>query len=364
MQLRHLWLENFRSYRAADIEFDDGLTVIEGANGAGKTNLVEAIAWLSTMDSFRGAPRDAMIRADAESAIIRGEVSTEGREILIEAELPRVGTRRVQANRQAVQRRSDLLEFLVVTVFSPDDLEIVKGGPSHRRDVLDDLLVDVHVKNDAAISEFDRVLRQRNALLKQINGRPDSAEELTLEVWDTRFIESGERLASLRSKLAERLRPLLADAYFTVAGREVDIGCHYVAEWTGDGLAVALDAARRDELRRGVTLVGPHRDDVSFTIDGLPTRTHASQGEQRSMVLALRLAAHRLVEIARGTPPVLLLDDVFSELDDARSGALLDALPEGQTIVTSATGPPPGTRPDRVIRIGSDGRVETVEGAT
>jgi DNA replication and repair protein RecF len=230
----------------------------------------------------------------------------------------------------------------------------VKGGPAGRRRFLDDTLVSLHPRYDQLRSDVERVLRQRNTLLKQCAGgsRLDESAAFTLEVWDTKLAESGEALAHARRDLVDRLAPKLREAYTAVAGLEkADIEAAYEAPWLDEGLAVALARVRRDELRRGVTLVGPHRDELDLRISGLPSRTHASQGEQRSLALALRLAAHDVVTADTGTPPVLLLDDVFSELDPERSDALLQHLPPGQTLLTSAAGLPPRAKPDKILHI-------------
>ena len=351
MRLSRLWLTDFRSYTNADIEFAPGLTALLGANGEGKTNVMEAIGYLATLSSFRGAPNDALVRSGAASAILRAEGEREGRQLLIEAELSATGRGRVQVNKQKLARTRDLLGALRVSVFAPDDLELVKGGPANRRHYLDEALVARRPSLDSLRSDLDRILRQRNALLKQSGGRLRPDVEATLAVWDTKLIETGEALADARSELVDELAPALDLAYAQVAGRPVLVHTTYDAPWREQGLAAALEAARTDELRRGVSLVGPHRDDLVILLDGLPARTHASQGEQRSLALALRLAAHRVVTDATGSPPILLLDDVFSELDPDRSAALLAHLPVGQTVLSSAAGLPPGALPDLVLRV-------------
>jgi DNA replication and repair protein RecF len=352
--VKRLWLTDFRSYPEADVVLADGVTAILGSNGQGKTNLLEALGYLATLDSFRGAPPEALIRSGATTAVIRAEGAAESRELLLEAELALGGRGRVYVNKQRLQRARDLLGVLRVSVFSPDDLDLVKGAPSGRRRFLDDTLVSLHPRYDQLRSDVERVLRQRNTLLKQCAGgsRMDESATFTLDVWDTKLTEAGEALAHARRDLVERLGPKLRDAYGAVAGLEkADIEAVYEAPWLDEGLAAALARVRKDELRRGVTLVGPHRDDLDLRIAGLPSRTHASQGEQRSLALALRLAAHDIVTIDTGTPPVLLLDDVFSELDLERSDALLQHLPPGQTLLTSAAGLPPRARPDKILRI-------------
>ena len=351
MHLRQLWLKDFRSYESVELELTPGICAVLGPNGTGKSNLLEAVAYLALLESFRSAPSDALIRSGAESAVVRGEVSEDGREQLIEAELTRTGRNRVLLNRHRLSRARDLLGAVRVTVFSPDDLSMVKGGPALRRTYLDQLLVALDVRNDAARSEFDRALRQRNALLKQTHGRLDDAASLTLEVWDTKLVEAGERLAGLRARLVERLDPLVHTAYADVAGDRSATRLRYEAPWRGTGLAAALAAARNDELRRGLTLVGPHRDELTVELNAMAARTHASQGEQRSLALALRLAAHRLVNDTTGAPPILLLDDVFSELDPQRSTALLRSLPAGQTLLSTAAGLPPEVSADQVVQV-------------
>jgi DNA replication and repair protein RecF len=351
--VRRLWLTDFRSYGEADVTLADGVTAILGSNGQGKTNLLEALGYLATLDSFRGAPPEALVRSGATTAVVRAEGAAEAREVLIEAELALGGRGRVYVNKQRLQRTRDLLGVMRVSVFSPDDLELVKGGPSGRRRYLDDTLVALHPRYDQLRSDVERVLRQRNTLLKQCaGGRLDESAAFTLEVWNTKLVEAGEALAHARRDLVERLGPKLRDAYAAVAGLEkADVDAVYEAPWLEAGLAVALERVRKDELRRGVTLVGPHRDDLDVRIAGLPSRTHASQGEQRSLALALRLAAHDVITADTGTPPVLLLDDVFSELDPDRSDALLQHLPSGQTLLTSAAGLPPRAKPDKILRI-------------
>ena len=246
--------------------------------------------------------------------------------------------------------------MLRVTVFAPDDLDLVKGGARQRRQYLDDVLVASHPRYDALRGEVDKVLKQRNALLKGASGRLDDDAAFTLDVWDAKLVESGGRLADARQALLARLSPVLGETYDAVANRPAEVTAAYQADWSAVGLEAALAASRTDDLRRGVSTVGPHRDDVELRIGGLPARTHASQGEQRSLALALRLASHRVITEVTGSPPVLLLDDVFSELDPDRSDALLANLPAGQTLLTSASGLPPKARPDLVLEV-RDGRI-------
>ena len=358
MRVRELWVTDFRSYDSAHLVCPEGLCVIRGPNGVGKTNLLEAVGYLATLSSFRGAPGDALIRVGADAAVVRAEVESDGRAQLIEAELSRTGRNRVQVNRQRLRRTRDLLGTLRVSVFAPDDLELVKGGPGVRRGMLDDLLVSLHPRNDGVRAEWERALRQRNALLKQVGGRLDESAELTLGVWDDKAGAAGEELLALRTALVDRLAPAVQTAYRDLAGAGEVVRLEYRRSWQG-GLGEALAASRRDDLRRGVTTVGLHRDELWVELDGLPARTHASQGEQRCLALSLRLAGHREVAADVGTPPVLLLDDVFSELDPTRCEALVASLPAGQAFLSTATALPPSVSPQAVVEVREGRLVET-----
>lgn len=352
MIVEHLEVVDFRNYTSGAFDLTAGTTVVIGDNGQGKTNLVEALAYLATLSSFRGAPTDAMVRMGADSAVVRAVVRhDDGRELLVEAEIAATGRNRVQINRQRLGRSRDLLGTLRITVFSPDDLILVKGSPSDRRRFLDDTLVALAVKYDAARLELDRIVRQRNTLLKQAGGRLTDEVAVTLDVWDQRFAGVADQFGHARATLVARLTPMVNEAYEQLAGAPVPIELGYEPSWRAVGLAAALAEARAHDVRRGVTTVGPHRDELVLTVRSRPSRTHASQGEQRSLALALRLAAHRLVTERTGSAPVLVLDDVLSELDDGRATALLSHLPAGQIVMTTATDIPSAARVDRVLRV-------------
>ena len=363
MLVRSLQLVDFRNYAEASLEFESGTTAVVGDNGQGKTNLAEALAYLATLDSFRGAPTEALIRAGADSAIVRAEVRhDDGRELLIEAEITRTGRNRVLVNRQRLARSRELLGVIRVSVFAPDDLTLVKGGPGERRRWMDDAVVALAVKNDALRLEIDRVLKQRNSLLKQAGGRLNDEIALTLDVWDSKLAQHGEQLGHARATLVARLTPMVIEAYEQLAGTPTPIEMIYEPAWRRTGLLAALAAARNDDVRRQSSTVGPQRDDVELSINGMPARTHASQGEQRCLALALRLATHRLIADKVGSPPILVLDDVLSELDPSRASALLGNLPRGQVIITTASELPTDAHPQRILRIVNGAVAGTVAG--
>jgi DNA replication and repair protein RecF len=379
MHLTGLWLRDFRCYQEAELQFPVGVTVICGANAQGKTSLLEAAAWAATGKSFRHVPDTALIREGADTAVVRAEVVEGERVQLLEAEIRAAGRNRVQLNRHALKRARDRVELMRVTVFAPDDLELVKGGPAARREYLDDLLVALSPRYEAARADYERVLRQRNALLRA--GRGDGDAETTLAVFDDQLGRAGAELARGRVRLLERLAPTVANAYEELAGVGASVTATYEAEWAAgavpdreaggsrvtpvvdpdadlEGLLLsALRSRHRAERDRGVTLAGPHRDDLRLLVGGLESRTHASQGEQRTLALALRLGGHRLCADLTGSPPVLLLDDVFSELDERRAVALVAHLGGGQTLLTTAGSVPEGITPARTLRVAS-GRIE------
>ncbi|MEY2399415.1 MAG: replication and repair protein RecF [Actinomycetota bacterium] len=359
MRVNWLAVQDFRNYTSARLDIaPDGLTVVEGQNGQGKTNLLEAIGWLATLSSFRGAPNEALVRQDARAAFVRAEADRDGRRLLLEAEIPRAGAPRVLVNAQPLRRSRDLLGAVRVSVFSPDDLSLIKGGPAERRQLLDDALVALAPQHTETIAAVERVLRQRGALLRSAGGKATADVVATLDVWDSKLAEHGAVLVNARRALAAQLEPVTAKAYAAVAQGAAAIGLRYVPSWsnpteidTRAALHAALGAARADDLRRGVTTLGPHRDELELHIGTLPARTHASQGEQRSLALALRLAVHETVTEVTGAAPVLLLDDVFSELDAHRSAALLANLPPGQAILTTAGPLPEGAKPASTVRV-------------
>jgi DNA replication and repair protein RecF len=351
--LLHLELSEFRVFPRAVFEPDpEGTTVLLGPNGTGKTSLLEAVGYLGLGRSLRGAPREALIRSGAEQSILRAELAMGERTLLVEAELNRVGRSRMQVNRQAVRNRGDLAAAVPVTTFCPDDLGVVRGPPAGRRELLDDALVLLEPGAGAVVEEVERCLRQRNALLRRAQGRLSPEVASTLEVWDDRLSSSGDRLVHLRRRLLSELAGPVDVAYQQLAGTSGPAAV--VARYEGteeDQLAQLLAASRAEDLRRGTSTVGPHRDDVALWLNGGDARVQASQGEQRTLALALRLAVHLAATDRLGVAPLLLLDDVFSELDPDRSRRLVNELPRGQALITTASPLPDGVAPALVLDV-------------
>ena len=358
MRLGRLWLTDFRCYEHVELSLDSGCTVITGSNGQGKTSLLEAVAWLATGRSIRGVPDRALVRTGCEEAIVRAEIDHGDRSALFEVSIRTAGRNRMLVNKQTVTRRRDLAQHLRVTVFAPDDLALVKGGPAGRRDLLDDVLVAAWPRFAAVMTDYERVVKQRNALLRA--GIRNDEDRTTRDVLDARLVECGTELIVGRIDMITTMTPAVEAAYASLAGSAPGFATHYEAEWhegplarddVGRALHDALARLRRREEDRGLTLVGPHRDDWALVLDDLDARHHASQGEQRTLALGLRLAGHRVVADAVGVEPVLLLDDVFSELDEQRSTALVAHLPATQTLITTAGALPAGIRADAWLQI-------------
>lgn len=339
MHVERLWLSDWRCWQVAELAPSaSGITLLTGPNGAGKTNLLEALAWLARGESFRAAPREVLVREGTRQAIVRGRFDSAGRALLVEAECNVPGRDRVLVNRQLVRHRRDAPASFPVTVFTPDDLFLVKGPPAQRRALLDETASSISAAFARARAGLDRVLRQRAILLHQAAGRLTAEIEDTLVVWDRQLTSLGEEVAEGREALVAALLPAFESAYGQVAGERGSVSLSYARSWSGD-LGGALVSHRPEDLRRRATSVGPHRDELVILHAGKPARSHASQGEQRTLALALRLAAHALVEEQVGTSPILLLDDVLSELDDRRATALIESVPPAQVILAVASPP-------------------------
>jgi DNA replication and repair protein RecF len=350
VHVRLLSVTDFRSYPEAELTLEPGVTALVGPNGQGKTNLVEAIGYLATLDSHRVALDAPLVRSGAERAVVRAVVHRDGRDTKIEVEITPGKANRARLGGAPVPRAREILGTLRTVLFAPEDLAIVKGDPSERRRYLDELLVARAPRFAAVRADYDRVLKQRNALLKSAAAarRADASSLRTLDVWDSHLATAGAALLTGRLELLEALTPLADKAYTAVSRGSATPTLSYRSSLPADdalsadrdvlaaALAAALAGVRGQEIDRGVTLVGPHRDDLQLSLGDLPAKGYASHGESWSLALALRLAAYDLLR-ADGGEPVLILDDVFAELDVSRREQLAELVaPAEQVIVTAA----------------------------
>ncbi|TFD69197.1 DNA replication/repair protein RecF [Cryobacterium sp. Hb1] len=363
MRVTHLSLTDFRNYSNAEVAFVPGPNLIVGRNGQGKTNLVEALGFLSTLGSHRVSTDKAMIRAGQDAGIIRARLEYNGRDILAEVQLNRSGQNRAQVNRSVIKTR-DLPRYFSSVVFAPEDLALVRGDPSGRRKFLDQLLVLRNPRLAAVLSDYDRVLKQRNTLLKSARALGVRGNQLsTLEIWDERLVEFGSEIIDERAKLVRQLGEPLRAAYRAVVNEDHGpalvaslsiLGADEDAERgvvtpvasqpavsvessTNEIFRAALVGLRKRELERGITLAGPHRDDLVFMLNALPAKGYASHGESWSFALSLKLASASLLrqESASGDP-VLILDDVFAELDLDRRARLATAIESYEQVLITA----------------------------
>ena len=365
MHLTRLALTDFRSYPSTDVALGPGVTIFSGPNGEGKTNLVEAVGYVATLASHRVAHDAPLIRQGAEHAIIRASVHDATRDALVEIELNPGRANRVRLNRAPLTRPRDILGVLRTVVFAPEDLALVKGDPGERRRFLDDLLVAMAPRYAAVRADYDRVLRQRTALLKSAGpkggpkGNRQSREAVmsTLDVWDAHLARAGAELLVAREHLVGAVRPHVERAYTAVAGDRSPASIEYRRSFeppqetasegashgervkaAEDALRAALAEVRDSELDRGVCLAGPHRDELELAVRGLPARGYASHGESWSLALALRLASFDLLRAGR-EDPVLILDDVFAELDAGRRDRLAALVAEAEQVLVTAAVP-------------------------
>jgi DNA replication and repair protein RecF len=359
VHVAHLSLHDFRSYDEAEVALGPGVTSFVGRNGQGKTNLVEAIDYIARLASHRVAGDAPLVRFGADHAVVRAAVVRDGREAVLEVQINPGRSNRARVNRSPLPRARELLGLVRTVLFSPEDLALVKGDPSERRHFLDDLLVQRAPRFAGVRSDYDRVLKQRNSLLKtagiarrQGSSRADGALA-TLGVWDSHLANTGAELLAARLDLVDELRPHVATAYDAVArgASRTDATMTYKPSFelpTGpdgtpshdrrvlaDALLAEVERRRADEVDRGVSLVGPHRDDLTLMIGPLPVKGYASHGESWSMALALRLASYDLLR-ATGDDPILILDDVFAELDVDRRERLAELVAGAEQVLVTA----------------------------
>ncbi|GGF36846.1 DNA replication/repair protein RecF [Subtercola lobariae] len=386
MLVTHLSLTDYRNYARAEVALRPGANLFVGSNGQGKTNLVEALGYLSTLGSHRVSNDQALIRSSEQAAIIRARLQHDGREVLVEVQINRSEPNRGQVNRSAVKLR-EVPRYFSSVLFAPEDLALVRGDPSGRRRFLDQLLFARTPRLAGVATDYERVLRQRNTLLKSARSSGLKGAQLsTLDIWDDRLVVLGSELIAERDALVARLRPFVERAYLAVAGAdhsprlssrlsilspingddelaEVDEGAS-PSRWGSPfqrheietEFRVALARVRRQELERGVTLSGPHRDDILFQLNGLPAKGYASHGESWSFALALKLASADLLRTDSSSgDPVVILDDVFAELDQARRARLAAAVADyEQVLITAAVfGDVPADLTAHTVRIAS-----------
>jgi DNA replication and repair protein RecF len=359
----HLSLTDFRNYESAEVELGAGPNLFVGSNGQGKTNLVEAIGYLSTLASHRVSADQALIRQGTDFAVVRARLEHAERSLLVEVQLNRAGANRAQVNRVAVKPR-ELPRYITSVLFAPEDLALVRGEPSGRRRFLDQLLVQLTPRFAGVIADYERVLKQRNTLLKSARGARVAENQLsTLELWDERLVGLGTEIISGRQDLVDRLRPHVAHSYSSIAGpdhraelalqlsilgavsddddlpdeRSAMNGVGARPEELADFFRVGLARVRRAELDRGLTMVGPHRDDLLLELNGMPARGYASHGESWSFALSLKLASAAVLRADSAVgDPIVILDDVFAELDQARRAQLASAIGDYQQVLITA----------------------------
>jgi DNA replication and repair protein RecF len=368
MFIKHLSLAHFRNYETAEVELQKGVNLFVGPNGQGKTNLVEAIRYLSTLSSHRVAGYIPMIRQGAGQAVVRALASFDDRDVLLELELNRDNPNKARVNKSPAQKVRDILGYVNSVTFAPEDLDIIKRDPSNRRAFVDELVVQVWPRFAGVYADYERVLKQRNTLLKTARQTGAKGNALsTLDAWDQSLVAYGSEIIAARVDLIDRLRPHLFAAYqsIAIANNEPRIlikssllsatVAHYLDEEessdfaeaeflnTGDRAEIEelfrlkLQSVRNKELERGITLVGPHRDDLILLLGSLPAKGYASHGESWSYALALRLASIALLRAeTRSGDPVLILDDVFAELDAGRRERLAAMVKENEQVLITA----------------------------
>ncbi|MDA8196290.1 MAG: DNA replication and repair protein RecF [Actinomycetota bacterium] len=337
MQLfvEHLEVSNFRVIENLSFEPNSsGVTSIVGRNGHGKSSIIEALSFAISGKSFRSAPKESLIRRGSNESLIRVQVITnEERALSLDSLITRSGQDKLRLNTNAVSRR-EVFRTIPLTAFSVTDIEIVSSSPQLRRDYMDSALVLLGVKAAESVDNYEKLLRHRTSLLKSIQRSGDFDSFDYLEVFDERLAEEGERVVTFRMNFLARIESRLEEMYQEIAGTGHSVRLGYSR--SSDDLYRDLKVCRSDDIRKGSTGVGPHRDDLLLYLNGLNARYEASQGEQRTLAFALKMALHRLILDRSGDSPILLLDDIFSELDEVRIESLLDGFDSTQCIVTTS----------------------------
>ena len=362
MFVKHLTLSHFRNHKNTDLPLEPGVNLLVGPNGQGKTNVVEAIEYVSTLSSHRVAGYQALINKDASGAIIRLKVSHQDRDVLVDIELSRENQNQLRINQSPVSRMRDVLGTVQSVVFAPEDIDIVKRDPSNRRAFIDQLLIQLTPRMAGVIADYERVLKQRNTLLKTARATGTKGSALsTLDAWDESLIKFGSEIVQARLSLLERIKPYLTEAYqaIAIANNEPNVlmkssllGAQVVDDFEEAELEFLeitksdsvpelyrekLVSVRQKELDRGITLIGPHRDDLVLLLGDLPAKGYASHGESWSYALALRLASARLLSEESTTgDPVVILDDVFAELDASRRQRLAELVSGNEQVIITA----------------------------
>lgn len=352
MRVERLELTDFRNHDALAVDLPAGVSVLVGPNGVGKTNVLEAIGYLATLGSHRVGQDASLVRDGADAALLRARALREGRRVQVDVELRPGSGVRGRVNGAAVPRSRDLLGVVRATVFAPEDLGLIRGDPEERRRFLDSLATQRLPRYLGSRQDYERVLRQRNTLLRSAAGRLPTSALTTLDVWDEKLVAAGAEIWAERLRLVAVLTPLVVRAYRRLAARDDLVAASYVSSLGEQGdldphpdpdpaklgqlLRERLLSDRTREVERGITLTGPHRDDLALSLRGLPARTHASHGEAWSLALALRLAAHWLLA-DEGEQPVLLLDDVFAELDRGRRRRVAEVTSAAEQAVVTAS---------------------------
>ncbi len=355
MGLHELTLRNFRTFKELRLEPDvDAVTVFLSPNGTGKTSVLEAVYALATAQSFRTSSAHDMIRTNETQSEVHGVLFQNNRRVQVDLTISKGlknTTKKMLINGNKPKSRIELADVLPITIFTPEGVGIVRESPENRRTFLTGVIEDKEPKTAVLMERFNKILKQRNALLYAFDGQtPTTSQKNELDAWSSDFIDVSNEVLEVREKTIALLLPLVQHFYEELSESSTPIGVSYERSWLGD-LSTALTKSLNDDLYRRHTTVGPHRDDIMLSINTRDARRQASQGEQRSIALALRLAGHNLVKQERGIEPLLLLDDVFSELDPLRSNRLLQLLPTGQTLVTTASPLPHGMNPAVVIDV-------------